>query len=94
MNNTSRNTKRSSAGNVSRKTYLWIIGSLTLIGVIGGYAYYALVGCNLEGGCAIKSNPYLMMIWGGAMGYLIPDMFVKPYDKGAESETSVSEAAE
>lgn len=94
MDNTSNKSQRPSAGNVSRKTYLWIIGSLTLIGVIGGYAYYALVGCNLDGGCAIKSNPYLMMIWGGAMGYLVPDMFLKPYDKVEESETTVGEAAE
>jgi uncharacterized membrane protein YhaH (DUF805 family) len=65
-------------GNISRQKYLWIIATFTLVGVISGYAYYALVGCNIEGGCAIKSNPYLMMIWGGLMGYLIPDMFLKP----------------
>jgi hypothetical protein len=65
-------------GNISKRWYLWIIGIFTLTGVMGGYAYYALVGCNLDGGCAIKSNVYLMMLWGGAMGYLIPDMFLKP----------------
>ncbi len=91
MDNTSNKTKQPSTGNVSRKTYLWIIGVFTLIGVIGGYAYYALVGCNLDGGCAIKSNPYLMIIWGGAMGYLIPDMFLKPKDK-EETESVISEA--
>ncbi|MBW6477865.1 MAG: hypothetical protein K0B37_00425 [Bacteroidales bacterium] len=63
-------------GNISRKNYLWIIGSLTLVGVIGGYAYYALIGC--ESGCTIQSNPYLSMVWGGAMGYLLPDIFLKP----------------
>jgi hypothetical protein len=70
--------KQKSKGNISRKNYLLVIGSFTLLGVIGGYAYYALVGCNLEGGCAIRSNPYLSMLWGGAMGYLLPDMFLKP----------------
>ncbi len=72
------NRSENKTGNVSRKTYLWLIAIITLAGVIGGYSYYALVGCNLEGGCAIKSNPYLMMLWGGAMGYLIADMFLKP----------------
>jgi uncharacterized membrane protein YhaH (DUF805 family) len=76
QSNSSEKTKQ---GNISRQKYLWVIGSFTLIGVIGGYAYYALVGCNLEGGCAMKSNPYLMMIWGGLMGYLVPDMFLKPH---------------
>ncbi len=68
--------KKTTKGNISRKNYLWIIGSLTLFGVIGGYAYYALIGC--ESGCTIQSNPYLSMIWGGAMGYLLPDIFLKP----------------
>ncbi len=63
-------------GNVSRKKYLWIIGSFTLFGVIGGYVYYTLIGC--ESGCTIQSNPYLSMVWGGAMGYLLPDIFLKP----------------
>jgi uncharacterized membrane protein YhaH (DUF805 family) len=70
--------KTKSSGNISRKMYLWVIGIFTLVGVAGGYAYYAMVGCNIEGGCAIKSNPYLMVLWGGAMGYLVPDMFLKP----------------
>jgi predicted MFS family arabinose efflux permease len=75
---TSNKTEKRNQGNISRQRYLWVIATFTLVGVIGGYAYYALIGCNLEGGCAIKSNPYLMMIWGGLMGYLIPDMFLKP----------------
>lgn len=72
------NKSNKKLGNVSRKTYLWLIAIFTIIGVISGYIYYALVGCNIEGGCAIKSNPYLMMLWGGAMGYLITDMFIRP----------------
>ncbi len=85
MENTTEKPVMKNTGNVSRKNYLWIIGVFTLIGVIGGYTYYALVGCNLEGGCAIKSNPYLMMLWGGAMGYLVPDMFLKPRKEDEEA---------
>lgn len=58
------------------KNYLIVVGLFTLVGVIGGYMYYSLVGCK-TGGCAITSNPTMSIIWGGLMGYLIPDFFVK-----------------
>ena len=61
---------------LTRNKYLLVIGMFTFIGVIGGYAYYALVGCN-TGGCAITSSPVMSVIWGGMMGYLLPDFFVK-----------------
>lgn len=70
---------RTENGNISRQKYLWVIGSFTLIGVLGGFAYYTFIGC--ESGCTIQSNPYLSMIWGGAMGYLLPDIFLKPKSK-------------
>ncbi len=86
MEENKEQAKAKTKGNVSRKTYLWIIGTFTLVGVLGGYAYYTFVGCNLEGGCAIRSNPYLSMIWGGAMGYLLPDMFLNPRKEVAENQ--------
>ncbi len=45
-----------------------------VIGIIGGYIYYAKVGCT-SGSCAITSNPWLSMLWGAAMGYLLFDIF-------------------
>jgi xanthine/uracil permease len=45
-----------------------------VFGIIGGYVYYLKVGCN-SGSCAITSNPWLSMLWGAAMGYLIFDIF-------------------
>lgn len=57
--------------------YLLAVGAFTLFGVIGGYAYYALVGCK-TGGCAITSSPVMSIIWGGLLGYLLPDYFFKP----------------
>jgi xanthine/uracil permease len=45
-----------------------------IIGAIGGYIYYAEVGC-VSGTCAITSNPWMSTAWGGAFGYLIFDMF-------------------
>jgi hypothetical protein len=61
---------------VSSKKYLAIIAAFTLVGVGGGFAYYWYIGCN-TGGCAITSSPYMSMIWGGMMGYLLPDFLVK-----------------
>lgn len=47
-----------------------------VIGIIGGYIYYLKVGC-VDGTCAITSNPWLSMLWGGVLGYLLFDMFNK-----------------
>jgi hypothetical protein len=35
-------------------------------GILLGFLYYYFIGC--ENGCPIKSNPYLMSIYGGIMG--------------------------
>ena len=61
---------------LSRSGYLLAIAVFTLAGVIGGYTYYALVGCR-TGGCAITGSPVLSVIWGGLMGYLLSDFFIR-----------------
>lgn len=77
-----QNSSSQSRGNsrfpfrVSSRNYLVIVGLFTLVGVLGGYAYYHFIGCT-TGGCAITSNPYMSMLWGGAMGFLLPDFMVK-----------------
>ncbi|WP_337873300.1 hypothetical protein [Ignavibacterium sp.] len=48
----------------------------TILGITGGYLYYYFVGCNR--GCAITSNPYTSMIWGGAIGLLLTNWKSKP----------------
>jgi hypothetical protein len=45
-------------------------------GAIGGYIYYIKIGCT-SGTCPLTSNPYLSILWGAAMGYLVGDMFTK-----------------
>ena len=55
-----------------------IIGML--VGVIGGYIYYIQVGCK-SGTCPITSNPWMSMLWGLMMGYLVGDMFNKEVKK-------------
>lgn len=56
----------------SRNTIKNFLGLLA--GALGGFLYYRLVGCN-SGTCAITSNPYMSILWGGLMGYLVADIF-------------------
>jgi hypothetical protein len=51
-----------------------IIG--TIIGGISGFFYYKMVGCP-SGSCAITSNPWMTILWGAALGYLIGNTFKK-----------------
>ena len=57
-----------------------------LLGVAGGYLYYHFIGCR-SGSCSITSNPYMSMIWGGLMGYLLLDMvasYLRPKKEAGE----------
>lgn len=56
------------------KHWLKIIG--ILVGAIGGYIYYAKVGC-LTGNCPITSDPTNSMLYGALMGFLLFSMFTK-----------------
>ena len=55
-----------------KKIYIKRFLLLTIVGGISGFAYYYFIGCD-SGGCAIKSNPYYMTLWGlvlgGVLGY-------------------------
>ncbi|MBP7126718.1 hypothetical protein KBD49_10175 [Myxococcota bacterium] len=37
------------------------------LGILAGLAWYRFVGCR-SGGCPLTSNPWLMALFGGAMG--------------------------
>lgn len=56
-----------------------------VVGAIGGYIYYREVGC-VSGTCAITSNPYMSIAWGGAFGYLVFDMFNVKKKKQSNTE--------
>ncbi len=78
-NNEQRTVKgksRFSPRRLAPRQYFSVLAAFVTLGVVGGYVYFALIGCN-TGGCAITSNPYMSMAWGGLLGYLLPDFFVK-----------------
>jgi LytS/YehU family sensor histidine kinase len=51
-----------------------------IIGAISGYLYYHFVGCA-SGSCAITSKPLNSTLYGGLMGGLLFNMFVKEEKK-------------
>ncbi|MFM8241536.1 MAG: hypothetical protein ACKN86_01925 [Crocinitomicaceae bacterium] len=65
---------------ISTENKLVIVGSFA--GILLGFLYYYFIGC--ENGCPIKSNPYLMSIYGGIMGGTGVSLlysFIKPKNK-------------
>lgn len=56
------------------KHWLKFVG--VLVGALGGYIYYAKVGC-LTGNCPITSDPANSMLYGALMGFLLFSMFTK-----------------
>lgn len=64
--------------NIIKKYWISIVG--TILGAIGGYLYYHFVGC-VHGTCPITSNPYISVLWGAVIGYLVFDLFKKKTPK-------------
>lgn len=62
---------------------LWPSLAGLIVGTAGGYLYYVKIGCT-SGGCPITSNPWMTMLWGGILGYLVGDIFVKKANKNQE----------
>jgi len=52
-------------GSIWRKRILF-----SLIGSLGGYAYYYFVGCS-SGACPITSNPWISTAYGAGMGLIL-----------------------
>lgn len=59
---------------MNKKVILTLIG--IIIGAVAGYLYYLNIGCE-SGTCAITSKPLNSTLYGGLMGGLIFNMFVK-----------------
>jgi LytS/YehU family sensor histidine kinase len=51
-------------------SYFWKPFLGVFIGALVGFLYYYFVGCS-SGSCAITSNPYMSVLWGGLFGLFI-----------------------
>ena len=58
--------------------YFWKPLLAIMIGGFAGFLYYYFVGCS-SGHCAITSNPYMSVLWGGMMGFFVVN---SPCSKG------------
>ena len=67
------------------KKAIIITGIGIAVGLIAGYAYYHFVGCA-SGTCAITSKPLNSSLYGGMMGGLLFNMFVKSPNKNEGKE--------
>lgn len=64
-----------------RKHMLGLIGMV--VGAVAGYAYYFFIGCA-SGTCPITSNPFISVVYGALLGFLLFDIF-KPKKKTDEA---------
>ena len=65
------------------KHWLKFVG--IIVGALGGYIYYAKVGC-MTGTCPITSDPTNSMLYGALMGYLLFSLFSKSPKKEISEE--------
>ena len=56
-----------------------------LLGVLGGYLYYSLVGCA-SGTCPITSNPLASVLYGAVLGLLLGEILAPDKKKELPEE--------
>ncbi|MBM3434920.1 MAG: hypothetical protein FJY07_01750 [Bacteroidetes bacterium] len=73
-----QNTKKRWYRNIPLLTIAGLV-----VGAAGGWLYYDKVGC-VTGSCGITSNPWMSTAWGGALGYLLFDVFKREKKKSSD----------
>lgn len=69
-NNGELKTKPGTIKEFLKSRHFWKLFSAVTIGGTAGFLYYYFVGCA-SGSCAISSNPYMSIIWGGLLGLFL-----------------------
>ncbi len=67
------------------KKYKWKIAGV-LIGGVAGFAYWYFIGCT-SGTCPIQSNWHTSTLYGGLIGYILPNSPNKKKQDKKEKET-------
>ena len=67
------------------KKYRWKIAGI-LIGGIAGFAYWYYIGCT-SGTCPIQANWHTSTLYGGLIGYILPNSPNKKKGDKKEEET-------
>jgi len=67
-NNSEMNTKVESLKIFFRSRAFWKPFIAFVIGGLAGFLYYYFIGCN-SGTCAMTSNPYSSILFGGFLGF-------------------------
>lgn len=70
--------KHRSIREIVRSASFWKTMAGVAGGILIGYLYFRFVGCK-NGSCAITSNPYMSMLFGGVLGLYITS---SPCSKG------------
>ncbi len=71
MENSCNSTPRpKTAKELFTSAYFWKPFAAAVAGGFLGFLYYYFVGCA-SGTCAITSNPYMSILFGGLMGYFL-----------------------
>jgi hypothetical protein len=70
--------KQRSIREIIRSASFWKTMSGVAGGILIGYLYFHFVGCK-SGSCAITSNPYMSMLFGGILGLYVTN---SPCSKG------------
>jgi hypothetical protein len=69
-NNCEIKSKPRTLKEILKSWYFWKPFSAVALGGLAGFLYYYFVGCT-SGNCAISSNPYMSIIWGGLLGLFL-----------------------
>lgn len=67
---------------INKKNILILLAGI-IAGGAGGYIYYIKIGC-VSGTCPITSNPWITILWGMLLGYLLADLFIPRKKKSVE----------
>jgi hypothetical protein len=71
------------------KKYRWKVAGI-MVGAVAGFAYWYYIGCT-SGTCPIQSNWHTSTLYGGLIGYVLPNSPKKEKSEKSEKEIEKKE---